>query len=115
MFKPSHKDFSCILNMLDSIKRIQEYTSNYSDADKFYSDTKSFDASMMNFIVIGEMVDKLSDNLLAETSDKIDWFKVKGFRNIIAHNYFGIDAEEVWQIINTSLKELKENLETLIK
>jgi uncharacterized protein with HEPN domain len=115
MFKPSHKDFSCILNMLDSIKRIQEYTANFRDADGFYADTKSFDASMMNFIVIGEMVDKLSSNLLKETSDKIDWFKVKGFRNIIAHNYFGIDAEEVWQIIHTSLKELKENLELLIK
>ena len=47
---------------------------------------------MMNFIVIGEMVDKLSDVLLQETADKIDWFKVKGLRNIIAHNYFGIDA-----------------------
>jgi uncharacterized protein with HEPN domain len=115
MFKPSHKDFSCILNMLDSIKRIQEYTANFSDADGFYADTKSFDASMMNFIVIGEMVDKLSSNLIEETSDKVDWFKVKGFRNIIAHNYFGIDAEEVWQVIHTSLKELKENLELLIK
>jgi uncharacterized protein with HEPN domain len=101
--------------MLDSIKRIQEYTANFSDADGFYADTKSFDASMMNFIVIGEMVDKLSSNLIEETSDKVDWFKVKGFRNIIAHNYFGIDAEEVWQVIHTSLKELKENLELLIK
>ncbi|MBN1187236.1 MAG: DUF86 domain-containing protein, partial [Bacteroidales bacterium] len=41
--------------------------------------------------------------------------KVKGFRNIIAHNYFGIDAEEVWQIINSSLTELQKNLESLIK
>jgi uncharacterized protein with HEPN domain len=70
---------------------------------------------MMNFIVIGEMVDKLSDKLIQETSDKIDWLKVKGFRNIIAHNYFGIDAEEVWQIINSSLTDLQKNLESLIK
>jgi uncharacterized protein with HEPN domain len=101
--------------MLDSINRIQDYTANFSDADGFYADTKSFDATMMNFVVIGEMVDKLSSDFVAETSDKIDWLKVKSFRNIIAHNYFGIDAEEVWQIIHTSLKDLKENLEDLIK
>ncbi len=115
MHKPSHKDFSCILNMLDSIKRIQEYSTNFHDADGFYHDTKSFDASMMNFIVIGEMVDKLTEDLVTETSDKIDWLKVKGFRNIIAHNYFGIDAEEVWQIINGSLQQLKTDLESIIK
>jgi len=115
MHKPSHKDFSCIQNMLDSIQRIQEYTSRFKDADEFYNDTKSFDASMMNFIVIGEMVDKLSDELKSETSDKIDWLKVKGFRNIIAHNYFGIDAEEVWQIISNNLVSLKKDLESIIK
>jgi len=70
---------------------------------------------MMNFIVIGEMVDKLSEDLLNETFDKIDWLKVKEFRNTIAHNYFGIDAEEVWQIINSSLPKLKQDLESIIK
>jgi len=69
----------------------------------------------MNFIVIGEMVDKLSEELISETSDKIDWLKVKGFRNIIAHNYFGIDAEEVWQIITNSLPKLKQDIETIIE
>ncbi len=69
---------------------------------------------MMNFIVIGEMVDKLSDDILKETSGKIDWFKVKGFRNIVAHNYFGIDAEEVWQIIHDTLINLEKELESLI-
>jgi len=70
---------------------------------------------MMNFIVIGEMVDKFSDLFLEETTKNIDWHKVKGFRNIIAHNYFGIDAEEVWQIIHTSLPKLQSDIENLIK
>ena len=101
--------------MLDSIKRIQEYSARFNDAGELYNDTKSFDASMLNFIVIGEMVDKLSEDLLNETFDKIDWLKVKEFRNTIAHNYFGIDAEEVWQIINSSLPKLKQDLESIIK
>ena len=70
---------------------------------------------MMNFIVIGEMVEKLSENLISKTDSEINWTKVKSFRNIIAHNYFGIDAEEVWQIINGSLVVLKTQLENLIR
>jgi len=64
----------------------------------------------MNFIVIGEMVEKLSEELIATTSTEIDWFKIKGFRNILAHNYFGVDAEEVWQIIHNSLLKLEIQL-----
>ena len=53
----------------------------------------------MNFIVIGEMTSKLSETFIQDTSELIDWYKIKGFRNILAHNYFGVDAEEVWQIV----------------
>ena len=61
------------------------------------------------------MIDKLSEAIISETEKKINWNKVKGFRNIIAHNYFGIDAEEVWQIIHGSFISLRENLEELTK
>ncbi len=115
MHNLAHKDFSCLLNMLESIKKIEDYSGRFKNADDFYNETISFDASLMNFIVIGEMVDKLSEKFIHETEGQIDWFKIKGFRNIIAHNYFGIDAEEVWQIIHGTLQELKENIELLTK
>lgn len=111
----SHRDYSCIHNMLDSIQKIQLYSGKFSNADEFLGDSLSFDATMMNFIVIGEMVEKLSDDFISATDKEINWTKVKSFRNIIAHNYFGIDAEEVWQIINGSLVSLKEQLEKLIQ
>ena len=89
--------------MLDSISRIQIYTSDFTNPDDFNNDRKTFDATLMNFIAIGEMVDKLSDELKESTNNIIDWPKIKGFRNILAHNYFGIDAEEVWQIIQNNI------------
>lgn len=115
MHNISHRDFACLLSILDSIKKIELYSNRFITADDFYADTLSFDATMMNFIVIGEMVEKLSDSFVGNTSKNIDWYKVKGFRNIIAHNYFGIDAEEVWQIIHNSLPKLKATIELLIK
>ena len=114
MSKMSHKDFASVVSILDSIEKIMDYTSSFKNADEFYADTKTFDAAMMNFIVIGEMADKLSKEIKDETQNKVDWGKVIGFRNIIAHNYFGIDAEEVWQIIQTSLSNLQETLQDYV-
>ncbi|QQS51471.1 MAG: DUF86 domain-containing protein [Bacteroidota bacterium] len=113
MSKASHKDFACVLNIIDSIGKIKQYSSAFRNADELYHDNKSFDAVMMNFIVIGEMADKLSDDFKS-TESHIDWFKIRGFRNIIAHNYFGIDAEEVWQIIENNLYELEIKLKRII-
>ncbi len=124
MSKTSHKDTACLLNILDSVDKIKKYTQAYNDADSLYEDNKSFDAVMMNFIVIGEMADKLSPEFRDSTEDQIgipefrdstedqiDWLKIRGLRNIIAHNYFGIDAEEIWQIIQDSLIKLAATIE----
>ncbi|HEA28705.1 MAG TPA: DUF86 domain-containing protein [Leeuwenhoekiella sp.] len=44
---------------------------------------------------------------MASSDGEVNWIKVKNFRNLIAHNYFGIDVEEVWQIIHGSLERLR--------
>ncbi|MBU1169564.1 MAG: DUF86 domain-containing protein [Proteobacteria bacterium] len=114
MFEISHKDHNCILNIIDAIEKIQKYSCLFTNADEFNSNNMSFDATLMNFIVIGEMTSKISEDLIHRTDINIDWFKIKGFRNIIAHNYFGIDAEEVWQIIKNNLPALKIELMKLV-
>ena len=107
MYKVSRKDYFYLLNMLDAIDKIKQYSLPFSCVDDFWSATQAFDACLMNFIIIGEMVEKLSDELINASKNDIDWFKIKAFRNILAHNYFGVDAEEVWQIINISLPKLE--------
>ena len=114
MSKNSHKDFACLLNMLDSIKKIKTYSNPYKSADELYTDSKTFDAVLMNFIVIGEMAEKLTEDFKQLTDSQFDWFKIRGFRNIIAHNYFGIDAEEVWQIIENSLPDLEIKIKKIL-
>lgn len=59
------------------------------------------------------MAVKISDDLKNKTSSDIDWFQIKAFRNILAHNYFGIDADEVWQIIHHNLPDLQTKLKEL--
>lgn len=114
MFKSSHKDYSYLVNILDAIRKIKSYIKDFSDADEWYCDSKSFDAVLMNFVLIGEMAEKLSEEFKDTTVSMIDWFRIRGFRNIIAHNYFGVDAEEVWQIIENSLPDLEQNIESIL-
>lgn len=103
------KDKYNLLAILESINKIQHYSNSFSDADEFFTNEKTFDATLMNFIIIGEMVMRMSNEFINKY-DKVDWFRIKGFRNLVAHNYFGIDAEEVWQIIKDKIPALKKEI-----
>ena len=110
----SEKDRANLLAILDAIQKIEKYVKGLKDADEFYQDERTFDAVLMNFVVIGETVAKL-DEALKNSYPGMPWKKIKGFRNIIAHNYFGVDAEEVWQIIHKNLPILRSNVQTCSK
>lgn len=59
----SDKDKANLLAILDSCSKIRKFTEETWDADSFFADEKTFDAVLMNFVVIGEAVTRLSDDL----------------------------------------------------
>ena len=95
--------------MLETVEKIIRYTSEYQSAEDLYHNDRDFDAAMMNFIVIGEESGKLSDEFKLN-NDQVNWFKIYGLRNIIAHHYFGINVDIVWQIICNDLPKLRDDL-----
>lgn len=109
----SDKNRHNILGMLEAIEKIEKYTKDISNADELFHNQLIFDACLMNFIVIGEMVARL-DKSFKESNNKIEWEKIWSFRNIVAHNYFGINADEIWQIIKHRIPELKKELKAII-
>jgi uncharacterized protein with HEPN domain len=109
----SDKNTFAVLAMLEAIQKIEEFTKDISNADEFYSNQLVFDACLMNFIVIGEMTLRIDEPLKNSTQD-IEWYKIKGFRNIVAHDYLGIDVEEVWQIIKSEMPKLRTQLEEIV-
>lgn len=108
-----NKDYYILLSMLETVEKIIRYTSNYHSADELYQNDRDFDAAMMNFIVIGEEVGKLSEEV-KEINDQINWQKIYSLRNIIAHHYFGINVDIVWEIISIDLPNLKDDLNILL-
>ncbi len=104
-----NKDYYILLSMLETIEKIIRYTSNYHSAEELYQNDRDFDAAMMNFIVIGEEVGKLTDAFKTK-NEQINWQKIYSLHNIIAHHYFGINVDIVWEIIKTDLPGLKDDL-----
>jgi uncharacterized protein with HEPN domain len=94
-------------SILESIEKIERFSLNIRSWQDLKNDEKTFDACLMNFVIIGESVLRL-DRSFVEANSHMEWHKIKGFRNLIAHDYFGIDVEEVWDIISNKIPHLKE-------
>jgi uncharacterized protein with HEPN domain len=100
--------------ILESVTKIERFTQDTISSKEFYEDEKTFDSVLMNFVVIGESVSKL-DEEFKSSHPGVSWHKIKSFRNFVAHNYFGIDAEEVWQLICSHLPDLRQYIEQILK
>ncbi len=102
-----------LLSIIEAADKIKSFITDLWDADALYKDQKTLDAVLMNFIVIGESVNRLPKEFTS-SNEHIPWVSIRNFRNIIAHNYFGIDVEEVWQIIHNDLIPLRKQIQVLI-
>ena len=100
--------------MIENIEKIFQYTNDLNNDIEFENDNESFDATLMNFIALGESISKITDDFRNKHSN-IDWKKIYALRNVIAHDYFGILSEEIWQIIKNHLPKLKKDLEKILK
>lgn len=98
-------------DMLQSAQKIKRYTKDL-DYDLFLADDKTIDAVVRNFEIIGEATNRI-DPVFRENNPVIEWKRIRGFRNRIAHDYFGIDYEIVWSIVEAYLDEMIDWLATI--
>ena len=78
------------------------------------SDDQAQDAIIRNFEIIGEAVKRLSDQVL-DRSEDIPWHQIAGFRNVLIHGYMDVDLDQVWNVIERYLPDLKEATNYLLK
>ena len=84
------------------------------DFDAFLEDDKTIDAVVRNFEIIGEAANRIDPDFKLLNTE-IEWKYLRGFRNRIIHEYFGVDYEIVWSIIESDLEDLIERLRILIE
>ena len=94
-----------ILDILESIDAIEEYLQSHT-YDTFIENRMVYAATIRELEIIGEAASKISDGL-KEKYPNIDYRTVKDFRNILAHEYFGVDMQIVWMVATQKIPELK--------
>ncbi|WP_028844904.1 DUF86 domain-containing protein [Thermodesulfovibrio thiophilus] len=97
-----------ILEEIDRIKRFIEKIDNWQD---FYNNELVYYAVLKCLENIGEASKHIPEDKRKLTN--IDWRKIAALRNILVHEYFGIDAEVVWDIVKNRIPELKEIVKEL--
>jgi uncharacterized protein with HEPN domain len=111
---PIKREFILYLeDMLQSMERIDEYLTGL-DFRHFKMNYMVVDAIIRNFEIIGEASKNIPDQI-REKYPQIPWKKMYGLRNLIAHEYFGIDYEMIWEIAKNNLPQNRIDLEEIIR
>jgi uncharacterized protein with HEPN domain len=99
-------------HILECIRRIEDYTKDGRDA--FLASYLIQDGTLRNFQTMAEATQRLSQKL-KEGHPAVDWRAISGFRNVLVHDYLGIDIEDVYKIIEIDLPGLKTVAESLLQ
>jgi len=102
-----------LLHIIDAINEIEDYLQNV-DLDYFVNNSMMFNATLRQLEIIGEASNRLSEELL-NNSSTIPWARIIGLRNLVIHEYFGIDDFTIWNVIKINLPDLKQKVLVLLE
>ena len=113
MFK-KRRDYILFLDdILGAIKKIEEYSKGLT-FKKFCENNMAVDAVIRNFEVIGEATKNIPKKVMEKYPD-VEWKEAIGFRNILIHDYFGIDIEAVWETVKKNIPQYKKHITEVLK
>lgn len=100
-------------DILESIDRIEEYTKDISE-DEFYSNVQLQDSVIRRFEIIGEAVKQIPQDLKDKYAE-IPWKKISGTRDVLIHEYFGVNLKRIWDTIQKNILPFKKQLKQILK
>ncbi len=108
------KDYKVyFLHILDSIENIEKYTRGLSKK-KFFENKLVQDAVIRNLEIVGEATKNIPTSA-KEKYHHIEWKKIAGMRDILIHDYLGVDLERVWGVLQNRLPILKKEISKIVK
>lgn len=102
-----------IQDILDAIVEIKEFIQGMR-FENFAKEKKAINAVVRSLEVIGEATKKIPEDL-RERYPQIPWRRMAGMRDKLIHEYFGIDLEIIWEVINNELPPVKPMIQRVLK
>ena len=108
------RDYKIYLeDILTAIDKIQSYTQNIS-FEKFSEDEKTLDAVVRNLEILGEAIKNVPEEI-RKKHPNIEWKKISGLRDILIHEYFGVDKDIIWDVLQHKLPLLQKQIKTILR
>ena len=101
-----------LIHIFECIDRIEGYVQDLV-LERFLEDSLRQDAVLRNLQIMAESTQRLSESFKQEHQN-IEWVKISGLKNILVHDYLGVDLEIVWNIIATELPQVKMTIKDYI-
>ena len=96
----------------ESIRRIEENVA--CGRDRFLASHTFQDAVLKNLQTLAESTQRLSEEVKA-AHPEVEWHRIAAFRNVLVHDYLGIDVERVWEITQRDVPELKQAILVMLE
>ena len=106
------RDEVYLRHILDAIRRIETYI--VDGRDLFFDDSMRQDAVVRQLEVIGEAVKQISAEVRAQRPE-IPWRDIAGMRDVLIHAYFSVDLEQVWEVTQADLRQLRRAVEEILE
>ena len=93
-----------LLDIVNACQKILRFTDKYT-YESLMQDVRTYDAVVRNLEIIGEAAKHISDEIRNQITN-IEWRKIAGMRDMLAHDYFGIDNDILWDVIQNKIPQL---------
>ena len=112
--KGSDSDLWRLQHILEAIKKIEDFSSTCNSFEEFFEDEKTQASVKYELLVIGEATNRLTEQVKT-LSVGAQWRAIVGMRNYLAHEYFAVDLNTVWETVQRDVPIFKSAIMDLIK
>jgi len=101
-----------LVHIQEAIRWIEEFTAGGKES--FLNDRKTQDAVLRNLHTLSESAKKISPELKS-LHPQVDWRSISAFRNVVVHDYLGVDLDQIWDILEKDLPVLKQEINRILE